>query len=369
MSASGLKHSPVRDNWLATTVEDPIDPTQPIIDSHHHLFDRAGLRYMLEDLVSDIQGGHNVVATVIVQARSMLRAAGPEEFKPIGETEFANGVAAMSASGNYGPSKICNGIVGFADLRLGDRVQPVLEAHLAAAGGATSDTGRFCGIRQGAVWDADQGFLNPAYSVSKSMLDSSEFRRGFRHLEGLGLTFDAWVFFHQLPKLLELAKAFPTTSIVVDHCGGILGIERYAGQRSEVFQLWKQGITDLAKCPNVMMKLGGLGMKMAGFKFDALAKAPSSKQLASAWKPWIETCVEAFGASRCMVESNFPVDKGAFSYRVCFNAFQRLFAEFSQTEKDDIFYRCAARFYSLSAFTKSVAAEQSRLGRSSTHAN
>ena len=347
MSAPGLQHNPIRPEWLATRTEDPIDPAQPIADAHHHLYDRPGARYLFEDMLADLHCGHDVRATVFVQCRGMVRADGPVAMRPVGETEFANGVAAMSASGIYGDVRMCAGIVGAADLRLGEAVRPVLEAHIAAAGGPISAGGRFRGIRDTAAWDPDPSMVNPAYKTSEDMLATREFRAGFALLAPSGLSFDAWLMFHQIPRLTELARAFSGTPIVLNHCGGILGIGRYAGRHNEVFEQWKGALRELGACPNVMVKLGGLGMRMCGFGFEALERAPSSKELADAWRPWIETCVESFGTARCMYESNFNVDKGSYSYGIGLNAMKRIFSGASQRQKEDVFWRSAARFYRL----------------------
>jgi predicted TIM-barrel fold metal-dependent hydrolase len=335
---------PVREDWLATRQEPILDPAQVIIDPHHHLWEREDWRYLLHDMLVDLRGGHDVRATVLVQARSMLRADGPVELRPVGETEFAAGVAAMCESGFYGPVRVCAGIVSHADLTLGAAVRPVLEAH-AAAGGR-----RFRGIRHSACWDPDPAMLNPAYAPAEDMLDSAAFRAGFAELAPLGLSYDAWLYFHQLPRLIRLARDFPATPIVLNHCGGVLGIGRYAGQREAVFAAWLGSMRELASCPNVMVKCGGLGMRLPGFGFETASVAPSSEQLAEAWKPWMEACIELFGSARCMFESNFPVDKGGFGYAVGWNAFKRLAAAASATEKDDLFWRSAARFYRLPGF-------------------
>ncbi|PWS37046.1 amidohydrolase [Falsiroseomonas bella] len=332
---------PVRPDWLATTPEPALDPGQVIIDPHHHLWDRPGWRYLLHEFLADLDSGHDIRATVYVQARAMHRADGPEVMQPVGETEFANGIAAMSASGGYGKVRVNAGIVGFADLRHGDAIRPVLEAHVTAGGG------RFRGIRHIATWDPEPELLNPAYTPAEDMLDSAAFRAGFAHLAPLGLSFDAWLYFHQIPRLTALARAFPGTPIVLDHCGGILGIGRYAGRRDEVFAAWSAAIAELATCPNVMVKLGGLGMRLPGFGFETRPRAPSSVELAEAWRPWMERCIEAFGTARCMFESNFPVDKGGYAYGVGWNAMKRIAAGASAEEKADLFWRSAARFYRL----------------------
>lgn len=347
MSASPT-HMPIRPDWLALQCEAPLEPQVPVIDSHHHLYERAGTRYLLHEYLEDSACGHNLRATVIVQSRAMYRADAPPLEQPLGETEFANGVAAMSASGQYGPTRVCAGIVGYADLMQGDAVRPVLERHLVLAGGSAKEGGRFRGIRQGLTWDQDAWLMNPAYPMSREMMASPGFRAGFAHLALLGLSFDAWMFFPQLPELVDLARAFPDTPIVIDHCGGIIGIARYAGRRDEVFATWKKGLQAVAQCPNVRIKLSGLGMRLGGFGFEAGERPPSSEQLAQAWGPWIETCIEAFGPARCMYGSNFPVDKGNHAYGVGLNALKRIVAGAAVDEKADIFWRSASTFYRLS---------------------
>jgi predicted TIM-barrel fold metal-dependent hydrolase len=328
-------------------MEEAMEPAMPIVDSHHHLYDRPGSRYLLDDFLLDLKGSHNLRASVVVQARSMLRADAPPALQPLGETEFANGMAAMSASGIYGEARLCAGIVGYADLLAGDAVRPVLERHVAVAGGSVAEGGRFRGIRQPVAWDRDASLLNPAYPNSETLLESAAFRAGFAHLAPMGLSFDAWLFFHQIPRLTALARAFPDTQIVLDHCGGILGIGSYAGLQDEVFPQWRSSVLELAACPNVMVKLSGLGMRLGGFGFEIRECPPSSLDLANAWRPWIETCIEAFGPSRCMYGSNFPVDKGSYSYAIGLNALKRIVGHASPDEKADIFWRSAKRFYRL----------------------
>ncbi len=338
---SASHYLPVREDWLARRPEPALEPALPIVDPHHHLWDRPGWRYMLPDLLDDLGAGHTVVATVFVQCRAFHRAAGPEEMRPVGETEFVNGVAAMSASGRYGPARVCAGIVGHTDLRLGARVAPVLEAHLRAGGG------RFRGIRHITAQDDDPVMLNPAYPVPARLMADATFREGFAALARARLSFDAWLYHPQIPELTALARAFPDVPIVLDHVGGPLGIGRYAGRRAAVFDVWRGAIRELATCPNVHVKLGGLGMRINGFGFEDGQDPPSSEALAAAWRPYVETCIEAFGAERCMFESNFPVDKGSYSYAACWNAFKRLAAGASAAEKAALFSGTATRFYRL----------------------
>src|ERR1700710_1907626 len=224
-SKSGLYAEP-REGWLALRKEEIIDPTRPIVDPHHHLWDRGGQRYMIEDMAADIASGHNVIATVYVDCRSMYRVSGPEAFRPVGEVEFANGVAAMSASGGYGPAAICAGIVSHVNLLLGDAARPVLEAEIAAG------QGRFRGIRHSSAWDADPNVAHMYATRPKGLLLDSTFRKGFACLAPLGLSFDAWLFHPQIGELTDLARAFPDTKIVLDHCGGPLGLGSYAPPRA-----------------------------------------------------------------------------------------------------------------------------------------
>src|SRR5207244_11406132 len=127
--------------------ESSLETDLPIVNPHHHLWQRGDPRYFVDELLADLNTGHNIVATVFLECRSMYRASGPAEFRPVGETEFVAGIAAMSASGNYGPTRVAAGIVGYADLTLGDRVEPVLLAHLRAG------CGHFRGVRHSAGWD------------------------------------------------------------------------------------------------------------------------------------------------------------------------------------------------------------------------
>jgi L-fuconolactonase len=332
---------PIRQAWLDRHKEPILEPDLPIIDPHHHLWDRAGWRYLLDDLLLDVSGGHNILATVFVQARAMYRETGPLEMRPVGETEFVNGVAAMSASGIYGKTKVCAGIVGHADLSLGDGVEPVLAAHIRAGGD------RFRGIRHITAWDADASVRNPAYSPPPGLLADNSFRKGFAVLGRLGLSFDAWLYHPQIGELTDLARKFPDTRIVLNHCGGPIGIGAYSGKRSELFPGWATSIKRLAECPNVWVKIGGLGMRLGGFGFHEHADPPSSEILAVAWRSYVDTCIAAFGPSRSMFESNFPVDKGSYSYPVFWNACKLLAKGLSSLEKADLFGRTAARFYRL----------------------
>jgi predicted TIM-barrel fold metal-dependent hydrolase len=336
-----------------------LEPERPIIDPHHHLWDgRAPAqvpadahafvqvlskrpRYLLHEFLADISSGHKIVATVFLECRSMHRADGPVELRPVGETEFVAGVAAMSASGNYGPVKVCAGIVGYADLLLGDAVTPVLEAHLAAGGG------RFRGIRNSASYDPDPAVLGPLARVPAGVYADPRFRAGFARLAPLGLSFDSWLLEPQLPDLIDLATAFPGTRIILNHVGTPLGFASYAGRREERFETWRQNIRTLARCENVAVKLGGLAMPFCNFPSFMAQPAAGSAQLAQEWRPYVETCIEAFGARRAMFESNFPVDVGSCAYDVLWNAFKRIAADASEAEKTALFYGTANEVYRL----------------------
>jgi predicted TIM-barrel fold metal-dependent hydrolase len=338
---SGLYADP-RPDWLASYSEEIIEPKRRIIDAHHHLWDRQGGRYLLEELTDDIATGHDIVATVYVDCRSMYRAGGAEAFKPVGEVEFANGVAAQSASGGYGPCQVNAAIVSHVNLLLGDDAKAVLEAQIKAG------NGRYRGIRHSSAWDADPAVAGAYASRPKGLLADPQFRKGFACLGPLGLTFDAWLFHPQIPELADLARAFPNQRIIMDHCGGPVGLGVYANRRDEIFKIWKASILDIAKCQNVVVKLGGLAMMLLGHDFHARPKPVSSEELAKAWKPYMETCIEAFGPSRCMFESNFPPDKGQCSYQVIWNALKRIATPYSEAEKNRMFEGTAADVYKIS---------------------
>ena len=332
--------APIADAWLATLQEDILEPDLPIVDPHHHLWARETQRYLLAALDEDIGSGHDIRATVFVECFSQYRAEGDPALRPLGETEFA---ARMAGSVMNGRGRACEriaGIVGHADLLLGDAVAPVLAAHV------TAGLGRFRGIRHATSHDPLGAMVGPRPSTPGLMADP-RFRSGFRCLAALGLSFDAWLLHPQINELTDLARANPETSIVLDHVGGVIGIGPYMQHRDEVFDAWRRDITALATCGNVSVKLGGMGMAMFGFDWAARPAPASSRELADAWRPLVTTCIEAFGPDRCMFESNFPVDKHACSYAVLWNAFKRLAAGASETERAALFAGAAARFYRL----------------------
>jgi len=326
--------------WLAQVAEDPIDPTLPICDPHHHLWDRregyAERRYMIDEITADTGSGHNIVSTVFIEHLAMFRADGPSEMKYVGEVEFANGIAAQAASGLYGRTRVAAGIVGYADLRTGSRVRRVLEAEMDAA------PLRFRGIRCTGAWDPDPRI---ARAPAPGLYMDAAFRAGFAEVGKLGLTFDLPCRYHQLGEVADLASAFPDTTIILNHLGGITGIGAYAGRREEVFSAWRTGLAEVAARPNVVVKLGGLGMEYCGFGWHERPLPPTSLELAAATRPYIETGIELFGPARCMFESNFPVDKVSSSYGVLWNSFKRIAAGCSSDELTELFHGTAARIY------------------------
>ena len=330
-----------RPDWLAKAEPEAIiDSGRPIIDTHHHLWHRDGdNRYFLTDYLADCATGHNIVGSVFLQCHAMYKSTGPEQLRPTGETEFVAGIAAQSDSGQYGSTKVAAGIVGFADLTAGDWVRPVLEAHIRAAGG------RFRGVRHSAAYDADPIIGNGA--DVPHLYNDTKFRAGMKQLESLGLSLDAWTFHTQLDEITALAQAFPSANIITGHCGGLLGYGPYAGKKDEVFSNWKRSVTKLSKCQNVTMKLGGMTMRLAAYDYLGLDAPPTSQHLADHWRPYVETCVDLFGADRCIAESNFPVEKMGVTFAALFNALKRITAGCSEPEKSAIFADTARRVYRL----------------------
>ena len=332
--------------WLAKRpTEAALEPDLPIIDPHHHFWDTPHRgQYFLPDLLADIGTAHNIVSTVFLECQAMYRKDGPVEMRPVGEVEFVAGIAAMSASGNYGPCRVAEGIIGHADLTIGARVRDVLEAQIKAGGG------RFRGIRYGVSWDPNPAVQNfVSRNVVPGILKDPRFREGFSQLSKLKLSFESWQYHPQVPDAIELARAFPDTTIILNHVGGVLGVGPYNGRRQEILASWRKDIAELAKCPNVNVKLGGVGMTSFGFAFHDRDYPPTSHELAEAWKMYIEPCIESFGVDRCMFESNFPPDKQSCGYTELWNAFKILTAGSSAAEKKALYSGTAARVYNLIA--------------------
>jgi L-fuconolactonase len=259
--------------------------------------------------------------------------------RPVGETEFVQGIAAQSASGQYGETRVAAGIVGFADLTLGSAVKPVLEGHISAS------RNRFRGIRYISTWDSSKEISSRAKMAN--ILADPRFREGFSCLQKYKLSFDAWLYHTQLLDLANLARSFPYATIILDHIGGPVAIGPYADKGQEVFEDWQSKISTLATCPNVLIKLGGLGMPLTGFGWHERPTAPGSDELAAAMKPYFDWCLEKFGPQRCMFESNFPVDKRSYSYTLLWNAFKRYCHDFSAADKGALFHDTAVRAYRL----------------------
>ena len=344
-------HLQVRPEWLALHTEAALEPDLPIIDAHHHIWDHTHNRYLHEDVRADVSAGHHIVATVFAECGAMYRTEGPAALASLGETEYVNRVAEDSASacakavagGTPAPCRIAAGIVGNVNLLLGDEAGAVLDAHLEAA------PGRFKGIRNSSVYHPDPTARGSMANPPQGLLLDAQFRRGFAQLAPRGLSFDAWMYHTQLVDVINLAQAFPDTTIVLNHVGGPIGIGPYAGHRDEVFKEWHASMKKHARCENVIVKLGGMGMRVFGFDFADKPAPPDSAALAQAWAPYINACIEAFGPQRCMFQSNFPVDKGTCNYVVIWNAFKRIAAACSAAEKQALFYETADRVYRIGA--------------------
>ena len=338
-----------------------LEPELPIIDPHHHLWDLSAMvpmfpepyhpfietllpvgLYTFSEFNEEVaSSGHNVIATVFMECGAFYNAAYGEALKTVGEVEFVNGVAAQSASGLYGDARLCAGIVGHADLMLGGGAGEVLDALQAAA------PTRFRGIRHQGAWDADLDVLGPPFHAPAELYRDATFREGFAELGKRGMSFDAWVLEPQIKDVIDLARAFPDQPICLDHCGTPLGLASYKGRLEERFESWRADIQELAKCENVVVKLGGLAMAFCALPEEGPAAGLGSEELAPMWKPYIETCIEAFGPTRAMFESNYPVDRWGASYPVLWNTFKRLTAGASDDEKAALYAGNAARFYGL----------------------
>jgi L-fuconolactonase len=332
-------HVGVDEAWLAQNQEPILEPELPIIDPHHHIWDRDGETYLLADLLRDTATGHDIRATVFIQCASMYDEAAEPARRSLGETRF---MTALAEEAEAGHTRACAGIVGLVDLRLGDRVTPLLEEHVALSGG------RFKGVRNRTAWDPSPRVRSNLEIAPPGPLVDPAFQEGARRLGAMGLTLDVWAYHPQLPLVLELAKAAPGTTIIIDHCGGQLGVGPYEGRAAEVFADWRAAMAALAALPNVLVKLGGLAMEVSGKQWHTRPMPPSSQELAEDWRPQIETCIELFGVERCMFESNFPVDKGMCGYAALWNAFKRLAAGASAAERTALFSGTAARVYGLS---------------------
>lgn len=336
--------------WRGRTAEQALEPDLPIVDPHHHLWTHVDPPYLLDELLADTGSGHRVVDTVFIECGwAWDRSAADPVMIPVPETarvaelaaESDRRAAAAAATGTT--SARIAGIVGHADLRHGAAAGRALDA-LAEAG-----AGRFVGIRHATAWDADPGIENHRTHPDAGLMSDPTWRAGFAELARRGLTYDAWLYHPQIPELTALARDFPDVRIVCDHLGGPLGVKSYAGRRDEVLDATRAALADLATCPNVALKLGGIGMPIMGGGWHRREAPPSSAELAEAWGPFVRWCIETFGADRCLFESNFPVDGASCSYAVLWNAFKRMAADASPAEKADLFAGTARRVYGLPA--------------------
>ncbi len=324
--------SNVRPDWLEQVSEDVLEPDMPIFDPHHHLWEHRGLtRYTMDELRADTNDGHNVVGTVFVECTWGYRSVGPPELRSVGETEYVAGVA----------DGFVQGIVSTCDLRLPpDQLREVLAAHEAAG------QGLFRGIRHRLAHDpTGSAHSLRATDTPAQLAGTDDFRRGLGVLGALGYSFDAWLYHPQISELTALAKAVPGTTIVLDHIGGPIGIGTFAGKRDEVMAQWHLDMADLATCPNVVVKVGGIGMVVYGAGFEHRLQPATSDEIVDYWGEALTTTIDLFGADRCMFESNFPVDKESVSYRVLWNAFKKLSATRSAAEREQLFRATAERVY------------------------
>jgi L-fuconolactonase len=306
--------------WLALTSEATLEPDLPICDPHHHLWEFRPepvhyQRYLLSDLAEDLNSGHTVRSTVFIEVKARYRTDGPEEMRPVGEVQFVERLAAEGARGQHGRARMAAAIIGYADLKLGERVAPVLDAMQAA-----SPT-RFRGVRHSVGWDPSPELVN---RESQGVLASDQYRAGARVLARRGLCLETSLYHPQLAELAAFARAVPDLTIIVNHIRGLVRIGTYANRDDDVLPAWRRGIAAVAACPNVILKLGGVGQRRFGFDWHARAKPIGSEELAKELSPLMQYCIEQFSPDRCMFESNFPVDKVSYSYNVLYNAFKRV---------------------------------------------
>jgi L-fuconolactonase len=327
--------------WLATAEpEDVIEPELAIVDAQQHLWDRPGGRYLLPEVAAEIEeSGHRIVASVAVESNVMYRAEGPVSLAPLGEVEFLNGMAAMSASGEYGPARIGAAILAFADLALGDWVEDLLDAE-------QQTSGRLRGIRYPTMWDGDPTIRSPK-PTRPEMLRDDAVLRGARALLDRGLSLDTSVFFTQLSDVGYVANQLPQLPIVLGHLGLPLGYGAYAGRKDEVHSVWRAGMAELARYPNVRVKLGGMLLRFAAYDYNSDRRPAGSLELAGLWSPYFTEAIELFGADRCMFESNFPADKVGVTYRIIWNTFKRIATHASESEKAHLFADTACRLYGI----------------------
>ena len=333
-SGANMGHTPPDDDWLALVQEEILEPELPIIDPHHHLWLRHGNRYLIPEFADDLASGHNVISTVFAECQSMYRQDGPEAERPLGETEFVTGCAAMAASGSFGPTRACAAMFGGVDMTLGAAARPILEQHLERSGG------RFKGVRYSTGWDASDRIPNVVAAEHALTAPAALAAAGV--LDEMGLTLDVWLYHPQLADVATLAAAMPGLTIVLNHVGSPILGGPYRDRKDEVFTDWRQLIGDVARHANVYCKLGALPIPRTDKTLP-----PGSEEIAAAWQPWMDVCIQAFGPERCMFESNFPVQKRWSSYQTTWNAFKRIAAGASADEKAALFKGAAEKAYRL----------------------
>ncbi|VTU45372.1 putative metal-dependent hydrolase of the TIM-barrel fold protein (plasmid) [Variovorax sp. SRS16] len=331
-------------DWHRRSLSEPaLDPELPIVDAHHHLYGVVtdGQHYRVEDLAQDLASGHRVIGTVYVEAfGSGWYPGGPPSRRSIGEVEMIVRESANPVRCEHGACQLAAAIVSNVDLTLGDEVAALLEAHVLAG------QGRMRGVRHHAT--RDEGWIGRfTHNAPRHLLADKHFRQGFAWLERSGLSFDALVFHTQLAELADLADAFPYTPIILNHVGTLIGVPEYGVSRATLLAEWERGLRALAARPNVSVKIGGMGMPLFGFGFENADKPANSGELAQAWQPFIEVCVDAFGPQRCMFEGNFPIDKQSCGYTELWNAFKLSTRGCSHDERSALFYRTACRAYRL----------------------
>jgi len=322
--------------WLDSIIEDIVDPDAPIIDPHHHLWPAGGsLPYGLDDLLADLSGGHRIVDTVFVECGAAYRSDGPVEMRPVGETEF------VTAEAERAPRQVMGGIVAHADLTDLGHLDEVLDAHEEAA------HGRLRGIRHAGSHALHPEVLTIPGRAPVGLYADADFRRGVARLGERGLTYDTWHYHYQNREFAELARAVPDTTVVLDHFGTPLGVGPYEAQREHIFSQWSTDITEIAGCPNVVAKIGGLAMPDNGFGWHTAERPPTSDEFVEAQRRYYVHTIEQFGPGRCMFESNFPVDRFSLSYRVVWNGFKKMIADFTPDERDAMLRGTASRVYRL----------------------
>lgn len=326
-------------DWLGRTHEDAIEPELEICDPHHHLWPEPTGRfpqYDLDDLRLDTGAGHNVVDTVFIDCGASYRSEGPEELRPVGESEYVLDRARQSAQI---PGARIAAIVSHANLMAGEAVEAVLDAHVAAGGGL------FRGIRHVGAWDASPEIARSHSNPPPRMYERDDFRRGLAVLGRMGLSFEAWQYHPQLDEVAALAAAHPEVSIIVNHIGAPMGIGPYAGRRAEVLEVWRPAMARLAALDNIVLKVGGIGMARYGAGFDTWDAPPNSDQILEFWGDQLRFCIDTFGPSRCMFESNFPVDAESCGYVTLWNAYKKVSAGYDAQERANLFHGTARRTY------------------------